>query len=55
MELACGWYGFGIRGIGWVEVAMAKVDGLPEIVGLRMDVRPMFVDRVRAVRAGHDG
>ncbi len=23
---------------------MAKVDGLPEIVGLRMDVRPMFVD-----------
>ena len=42
-ESADGWYGFGLRGIGWVEVAMAKVDGLPEIVGLRMDVRPMWV------------
>jgi hypothetical protein len=44
VESADGWFGFRIRGIGWVEVAMAKVDGLPEIVGLRMDVRPMFVD-----------
>lgn len=44
VESAGGWYGFGIRGIGWVEVAMAKVDGLPEIVALRMDVRPMFVE-----------
>ena len=44
MESAGGWYGFGIRGIGWVEVAMAKVDGLPEIVALRMDVRPMWVE-----------
>jgi hypothetical protein len=44
VESAGGWYGFGIRGIGWVEVAMAKVGGLPEIVGLRMDVRPMFVE-----------
>jgi hypothetical protein len=42
-EHADGWYGFLLRGIGWVEVAMAKVDGLPEIVGLRMDVRPMWV------------
>jgi hypothetical protein len=42
-ESADGWYGFLLRGIGWVEVAMAKVDGLPEIVGLRMDVRPMWV------------
>jgi len=42
-EQADGWYGFLLRGIGWVEVAMAKVDGLPEIVGLRMDVRPMWV------------
>src|SRR5271166_3196904 len=41
-ESADGWYGFLLRGIGWVEVAMAKVDGLPEIVGLRMDVRPMW-------------
>ncbi len=44
VESADGWYGFGIRGIGWVEVAIAKVGGLPEIVGLRMDVRPMFVE-----------
>ncbi|HUY45911.1 MAG TPA: hypothetical protein VMV92_09325 [Streptosporangiaceae bacterium] len=44
VESADGWYGFGLRGIGWVEVAMAKVDGSPEIVGLRIDVRPMFVD-----------
>jgi hypothetical protein len=43
IESADGWYGFALRGIGWVEVAMAKVDGLPEIVGLRMDLRPMFV------------
>jgi len=42
-ETGDGWFGFLLRGIGWVEVAMAKVDGLPEIVGLRMDVRPMFV------------
>jgi hypothetical protein len=39
-----GWYGFGLRGIGWVEVAMAKIHGSPEIIGLRLDVRPMFVD-----------
>src|SRR5216684_518015 len=44
VESADGWYGFGLRGIGWVEVALAKVDGSPEIVGLRIDVRPMFVD-----------
>ena len=44
VESADGWFGFLLRGIGWVDVAMAKVDGLPEIVGLRMDVRPMFVD-----------
>jgi len=44
VESGDGWFGFLLRGIGWVEVAMAKVDGLPEIVGLRMDVRPMFVD-----------
>ena len=43
MESDDGWYGFRLRGIGWVEVAVAKVDGLPEIVGLRIDVRPMFV------------
>jgi hypothetical protein len=39
-----GWYGFGLRGIGWVEVAVAKVGGLPEIVGLRMDAVPMWLD-----------
>jgi hypothetical protein len=44
VESADGWYGFGLDGIGWVEVAMATVDGSPEIVGLRLDVRPMFVD-----------
>src|SRR5258708_12826152 len=44
VESGDGWFAFLLRGIGWVEVAMAKVDGLPEIVGLRMDVRPMFVD-----------
>ncbi len=44
VESADGWYGFGLRGVGWVEVAMARVDGLLEIVGLRIDVRPMFVD-----------
>jgi len=44
VESADGWYGFGLRGVGWVEVAMARVDGLPEIVGLRIDIRPMFVD-----------
>jgi hypothetical protein len=43
-ELEGGWYAFGFPGLGWVEVAMAKVDGLPEIVALRMDVRPMWVE-----------
>jgi hypothetical protein len=44
VESGDGWYGFAFRDIGWVEVAMAKVEGSPEIVGLRLDVRPMFVD-----------
>jgi hypothetical protein len=44
-ESADGWYGFMLRGIGWVDVAMAKVDGLPEIVGLRMDVRQAWVTK----------
>ena len=44
VESADGWFGFSLRGVGWVEVAMARVDGLPEIVGLRIDIRPMFVD-----------
>ena len=43
IESADGWYGFLFRDIGWAEVAVAKVDGLPEIVGLRLDARPMFV------------
>lgn len=43
MESADGWYGFGFLDIGWVEVAVANVAGSPEIVGLRIDVRPMFV------------
>ena len=41
---ADGWYGFALPGVGWVEVAMARVDGLLEIVALRIDIRPMFVD-----------
>lgn len=45
VESADGWYGFGYPGIGWVEVAVAKVNGLPEIVGLRMDIRPMWVTK----------
>jgi hypothetical protein len=38
-----GWYGFAFPGLGWVEVAVAEIDGLTEIVGLRMDVKPKFM------------
>lgn len=52
VESADGWFGCSLRGIGWVEVAMAKVDGLPEIVGLCLDVRPMFVDESKRYLLG---
>jgi hypothetical protein len=38
-----GWFAFGMPGIGWVRVALASVEGLLEIVGLYIDVDPMFV------------
>jgi hypothetical protein len=38
-----GWIGFILPGIGWVEVALATVQGQPEIVGLRIDARNLFI------------
>ena len=38
-----GWFAFALPGIGSVWVAMARVEGLQEIVGLRIDVDPMWV------------
>jgi hypothetical protein len=38
-----GWFAFPLPGIGWVWVALAKVEGLMEIVGLHMDIDPMWV------------
>lgn len=41
-EVRDGWFAFALPGIGWVWVALARVEGLQEIVGLRIDVDPMF-------------
>jgi hypothetical protein len=38
-----GWVAFEVPGLGWVRVALAQVAGQPEIVGLHIDVDPMFV------------
>jgi len=38
-----GWIGLILPDVGWVEVALATVQGQPEIVGLRIDARNLFV------------
>jgi hypothetical protein len=42
-EVRDGWFAFALPGTGWVWVALARVEGMPEIVGLRIDVDPIFV------------
>lgn len=37
-----GWLGFDLSDFGSVEVALADIDGAPEIVGLRLDIDPRF-------------
>lgn len=40
IQLEDAWLGFHLSGFGWIEVAVAEIDGAPEIVGLRIDVDP---------------
>ena len=49
-----GWYGFGLRGIGWVEVAIAKVE---RFAGDRWSAPRREANvrgRVRSICAGYD-
>lgn len=43
MDVDDGWYAFAIPGVGWVRVALAMIQGRPEIVGLHIDAMPTFV------------
>lgn len=42
VELEDGWLQLDVVAFGWVEVALADIDGAPEIVGLRIDIDPRF-------------